>query len=145
MYDVDSGAVDGPSSYTTLNGLVSAYYEIGQGFTAQLDVGKYLAGDVGATLSLEREFGNGWRVGAFATKTNVSASDFGSGSFDKGITVVVPMNWILGKPSPTTTSITLRPFLRDGGARLDVDGRLYETVRGYQAGAINDQFGRFWK
>ncbi len=145
MYDVDSGAVNGPSSYTTLNGHVSAYYEIGKGFHAQLDVGKYLAGDIGATLSIDREFGNGWRVGAFATKTNVSAEDFGSGSFDKGIKVAIPMNWLLGKPTKTTIPVTLRPFLRDGGARLDVDGRLYESVRGYQAGALDDQFGRFWK
>lgn len=145
MYGTDPNGLDGPSSYTTLNGHISAYYEIGKGFHAQLDVGKYLAGDVGATLSIDREFGNGWRVGAFATKTNVSAADFGSGSFDKGIKVVIPMNWLTGKPSTTTMPTELRPFLRDGGARLDVDGRLYESVRGYQAGAIDDQFGRFWK
>ncbi|MGO4906796.1 YjbH domain-containing protein [Pseudorhodobacter sp. W20_MBD10_FR17] len=145
MYETDSGPVNGPNRYSTVSAHVSAYYEIGQGFHAQLDFGKYLAGDIGATFSIDRLFGNGWRVGAFATKTNVSAKDFGSGSFDKGIRIVVPMNWILGKPSPTTAPIELRPFLRDGGARLDVDGRLYESVRGYQADAINDQFGRFWK
>lgn len=145
MYETDSGPVNGPSSYSTISAHVSAYYEIGQGFHAQLDVGKYLAGDIGATFSIDRLFGNGWRVGAFATKTNVSAKDFGSGSFDKGIRIMVPMNWILGKPSPTTAPIELRPFLRDGGARLNVDGRLYETIRGYQASAIDEQFGRFWK
>jgi hypothetical protein len=146
MYAVDSNpAKSGPSSYATLNGHVSAYYEIGQGFHAQLDVGKYLAGDIGATLSIDREFANGWRIGAFATKTDVSAADFGSGSFDKGIKLVIPLNWSLGSPSRKTTSTILRPFRRDGGARLEMDERLYDSVRGYHESGINDQFGRFWK
>lgn len=101
--------------------------------------------DIGATLSINREFSNGWRVGAFATKTDVSASDFGSGSFDKGISVTIPLNWGLGSPSKSTTDITLRPFRRDGGARLELDDRLYDSVRGYHQSSIDDQFGRFWK
>lgn len=146
MYSVDSDVnATGPSSYTTVNGHVSAYYQIGDGFHAQLDVGKYLAGDIGATLSINREFSNGWRVGAFATKTDVSASDFGSGSFDKGISVTIPLNWGLGSPSKSTTDITLRPFRRDGGARLELDDRLYDSVRGYHQSSIDDQFGSFWK
>ncbi|MGB3279375.1 MAG: YjbH domain-containing protein [Pseudorhodobacter sp.] len=145
MYETDSGPKVGPSSYSTTSGHISAYYQISDSFHAQLDVGKYLAGDIGATLSFDREFANGWRVGAFATKTNVSAKDFGSGSFDKGIKIVIPLNWGLGTPSRKTTPIVLRPFRRDGGARLDVDGRLYESVRGYQAREIDSQFGRFWK
>jgi hypothetical protein len=145
IYTTDSGPKTGPDSYSTLGGHVSAYYEIGRGFHAQLDVGKYLAGDVGATFSLDREFANGWRVGAFATKTNVSAADFGSGSFDKGIRVVIPLNWGLGSPTRSTTPFTLRPFRRDGGARLEIDNRLYETVRGYHGRELDAQFGRFWK
>ncbi|SEN15634.1 Exopolysaccharide biosynthesis protein YbjH [Pseudorhodobacter antarcticus] len=145
IYATDSGPKAGPASYTTLGGHVSAYYEIGQGFHAQLDVGKYLAGDIGATFSLDREFANGWRVGAFATKTNVSAADFGSGSFDKGIRVVIPLNWGLGTPTRSTTPFVLRPFRRDGGAKLEIDNRLYETVRGYHARELDNQFGRFWK
>lgn len=145
LYETDTGPKAGPSSYSTVSGHISAYYEIGQGFHAQLDIGKYLAGDIGATFSLDREFANGWRVGAFATKTNVSSADFGSGSFDKGIKVVIPLNWGLGTPSRNTTPITLRPFRRDGGAKLEVDGRLYDSVRGYHESGLNNQFGRFWK
>jgi hypothetical protein len=145
MYQTDSGPKAGPSSYTTTGGHISAYYEIGQGFHAQLDVGKYLAGDVGATLSIDREFANGWRVGGFAAKTDVSAEDFGSGSFDKGIRIVIPLNWGIGTPTRKTTPVTLRPFRRDGGARLELDNRLYEDVRGYHATELDAQFGRFWK
>ncbi|RUS59045.1 YjbH domain-containing protein [Pseudorhodobacter sp. E13] len=145
MYETDSGPKTGPSSYSTVTGHVSAYYELGNGFHVQLDVGKYLAGDIGATFRLDREFANGWRVGAFATKTNVSSADFGSGSFDKGIKVVIPLNWGLGTPSRKTSPVELRPFRRDGGAKLEVDGRLYESVRGYHQSGLDNQFGRFWK
>jgi len=131
--------------YKVATGHVSGYADLGKGYLAQLDVGRYLAGDVGATLSLDREFANGWKVGAFATLTNVSPEDFGSGSFDKGIRVRVPLNWLTGQPSRQTKGLTLRPFGRDGGARLDVDGRLYETVRDYDRAGIDAQWGRFWK
>lgn len=145
IYETDGYAGGGPESYRVATGHLSVYYELAQGFHAQLDVGRYLAGDVGATLSVDREFANGIRVGAFATKTNVSAEEFGSGSFDKGIRVEVPFNWILGTPSRASSTTVLRPFLRDGGARLDLEGRLYDRVRGYQQPGLDRQWGRFWK
>lgn len=131
--------------YTVLTGHVSAYYDIGGGYQGQLDVGRYLAGDTGATLTLAREFDNGWRVGAFATLTNVSATDFGEGSFDKGIQLTIPLDWVTGRPTKTKFSTVIRPVLRDGGARVDVSGRLYETVRGVQATELDATWGRFWR
>lgn len=135
----------GLQDYDVLTGHLSTYADLGKGYTAQLDVGRYLAGDVGATLSVDREFGNGWRVGAFATKTNVSADEFGEGSFDKGIRVTIPLTWITGQPSQTRYSATLRPTTRDGGARLDVRDRLYNLLKEDDAITYGDQWGRFWK
>lgn len=135
----------GLRDYDVVTGHVSAYADLGQGYTAQLDVGRYLAGDVGATLSVDREFGNGWRVGAFATKTNVSAAEFGEGSFDKGIRLTVPLTWITGQPSQTRYNTTLRPTTRDGGARLDVRDRLYNMLKDDDAITYSEQWGRFWR
>lgn len=131
--------------YSTVTGHVSAYYQFGNGFNAQVDVGRYLAGDVGATLTLKREFASGWSVGAFATKTNISAAEFGAGSFDKGIVLDIPVAWFTGRATRTQRALTVRPFGRDGGARLDVEERLYDTVRDYHAREIDAQWGRFWK
>lgn len=131
--------------YSVVTGHISGYYEFAGGYHAQLDVGRYLAGDVGATLSLNREFENGWKVGVFATKTDVSAEDFGEGSFDKGITLNIPLNWGLGTPSTREYAATIRPLSRDGGARLEVSDRLYESVRKYDESSIDGQWGRFWK
>lgn len=135
----------GFQDYDVVTGHVSAYYSFGNGYTGQLDVGRYLAGDWGATVAIDREFGNGWRVGAFATKTDVSAEEFGEGSFDKGIRLEIPLNWITGQPTRKTYSATLRPLLRDGGAKLNVDGRLHELVRDYDQSTLDQQWGRFWR
>lgn len=135
----------GFQDYKVFTGHVSGYYTFGNGFVAQLDVGRYLAGDIGATLAIDREFANGWKVGAFATMTDVSYEDFGEGSFDKGIRIQIPFNWLLGRPSEKAYAPTIRPITRDGGARLSVDGRLYDSVRGYQQGTLDDQWGRFWR
>jgi hypothetical protein len=132
-------------SYRVLTGHLSGYYKFDNDFHVQVDVGRYLAGDIGATLSIKREFDNGWRVGAFVTKTDVSSEQFGSGSFDKGITLEIPYAVLLGQPSTRMQKTTLRPFGRDGGQRVDVDGRLYESVRGYRADGLTEQWGQFWK
>ncbi|PKQ13233.1 MAG: YjbH domain-containing protein [Alphaproteobacteria bacterium HGW-Alphaproteobacteria-1] len=135
----------GFQDYDVATGHVSAYLQLGGGFHAQVDAGRYLAKDWGATFSLDREFGNGWKVGAFATFTDVSFDDFGEGSFDKGIRITIPLSWITGEPNKTDYSTTIRPLLRDGGARLDVGGRLYERVRPLQKPALQDGWGRFWR
>lgn len=135
----------GFQNYEVLTGHLSGYYSFGNGFHAQVDVGRYLAGDLGATLSIDREFPNGWRVGAFATLTDVSFDDFGEGSFDKGIRVEIPVSWMLGRSSDQSYRTTLRPVVRDGGARLEVEGRLYDTVRSGDAIRLDNQWGRFWR
>ena len=131
--------------YEVTMGQVSAYYEFTQGFVAQLDVGKYLAGDVGATVSLTREFANGWRIGAYATKTDLSAEEFGEGSFDKGITFSIPVSWATGTPSRDRAGSTIRSLSRDGGARVEVSDRLYDKVRDSHAVTMQQGWGSFWR
>ena len=135
----------GFQDYRVATGHVSAYYDFGRGYLAQVDVGRYLAGDVGATIALDREFANGWKIGAFATFTNVSAADFGEGSFDKGIRITVPLAWITGQPTRRNYVSVIRPLTRDGGARLQVDGRLYDVVRSYHSNGIDPQWGRVFR
>lgn len=132
-------------AYETVSGHASAYYDFGKGYVGQIDVGRYLAEDWGATLSLDRKFANGWSVGAFATFTDMSEEEFGEGSFDKGIRITMPVAWATGKPSPKKIDATLRSLTRDGGARVDVDGRLYQTIRGNHTGDLFDGWGRFWR
>lgn len=143
--DSDGGLGFDEYDYDVFTGYVSAYYDFGNGYLGQLDVGRYLAGDVGATLSLDRVFANGWRVGAFATVTDVSAADFGEGGFDKGIRFSIPLNWALGTDSRRGFGMTLRPKSGDGGARVEVDDRLYESLREYHTDGLDPDWGRVWR
>ena len=132
-------------NYDVATGHVSGYWDIGNGFHAQLDAGRYLAGDWGATLTVDREFNNGWKIGAFATLTDVPFSTFGEGSFDKGLRISIPISWLTGEPNKTAYSTTIRPLMRDGGARVDVGGRLYERVRPLREPELQDGWGKFWR
>ena len=141
--DFDSGF--GFQDYDIVTGHASAYYDFGGGYMGQIDAGRYLAGDWGATFGLDREFGNGFTMGAFFTLTDVSFDDFGEGSFDKGIRFSIPLSWIAGEPSQRGFGTTIRPTTRDGGARLSVRNRLYDVTRDYHGPELQDNWGRFWR
>jgi hypothetical protein len=56
----------------------------------KLSIGEYLAGDVGSTIEFSRSFKNGTKFGVFASFTDVTAEQFGEGSFDKGYFLTYP-------------------------------------------------------
>tara|TARA_R110002049_G_scaffold306681_1_gene505586 strand:- start:3491 stop:5578 length:2088 start_codon:yes stop_codon:yes gene_type:complete len=133
----------GFQDYSVATGHVSGYYDFRNGFVGQLDVGRYLAGDYGATVSIDREFNNGFKVGGYFTLTDVSFDDFGEGSFDKGLRVEIPLSWLTGNPSRKKISQTIKPITRDGGARLAVENRLYDVVREYRGKELEDSWGGY--
>lgn len=137
----DPGSVLGVNALRITTGHASAYWDIGHGFHGQLDVGRYLAGDTGATLRLERVFANGIRVGAYATLTDMPFSVFGEGSFDRGITLTLPLTALTGSPSRARYSTTIQSLTRDGGARLNVPGRLYPTIQESRRQALHRSWG----
>lgn len=105
--------------YRTTTGHVTGYFDTRvHGIWAKLQVGRYLAGDKGATLELARQFRNGVTMGAYATLTDVSREEFGEGSFDKGIYVNLPFDLMLTRSTRANASIVWSPLTRDGGARL---------------------------
>lgn len=116
--------------YKTLTGHASLYWETGfEDINATLHAGKYLAGDKGVTLDLSRSFKNGVKMGAFATKTNVSAVQFGEGSFDKGVYLNIPFDALLTRSSTNIASVIWHPLLRDGGAMLNREFRLFDLTK----------------
>jgi hypothetical protein len=132
--------------YDVVMGHASLYWETGWlGLEAQFDAGRYLAGDWGGTVTLRRQFANGWMVGAFVTKTNVSAEEFGEGSFDKGILLTIPLRW--STPFETRQEINgdLRSLSSNGGAQLNVANRLYPTVKEYDRRRLERSWGDFWQ
>ena len=127
--------------------LASFYYNLPNDWIAKFDFGKYLAGDLGSTLSINRSFNNGWEFGAFATLTDVKFSTFGEGSFDKGITLKVPLSWFTGKKSQAYSKSVIRPITGDGGARLhlDDDKFLYRNIARYGERSFNKNWKRVYR
>lgn len=115
--------------YKVKTGHATLYWDTGwNDLQANISVGQYLAGDKGVTVNISRGFENGVRIGAFATKTNLSAEQFGEGSFDKGVYVSIPFDAFLTRTSSTYASFVWKPLTRDGGAMLGRGVSLYDLT-----------------
>lgn len=111
-------------------GHATLYWHTGwQNTLVKLSAGQYLAGDRGVTVDIARRFDNGVEMGVFATKTDVSAEEFGEGSFDKGIYLRIPFDAMLPFTSARSADIIWRPLTRDGGAMLSRTLRLFDLTR----------------
>jgi membrane-associated phospholipid phosphatase len=116
--------------YAVNTGHATLYWDTGwNDLQVNLSAGQYLAGDAGATLDVKRVFSNGVALGAWATKTNVSAEQFGEGSFDKGIYVRIPFDVLSPRSSAGSGTIVWNPLTRDGGARLGRSFALYDLTQ----------------
>lgn len=123
-------------NYSVNTGHITAYVDTGlEDILATVSVGQYLAGDRGVTVDLSRVFRNGVKIGAYASKTNVSSEDFGEGSFDKGIYLRVPFDALFTKTLPGDASFNWVQVTRDGGAKLRRALSLFEAseIRGSRA------------
>lgn len=130
-FDQDLGFME----YHVITGHATLYVDTGwRDVLATISAGRYLAGDTGATVQLTRVFSNGVTMGAFATKTNVSAQRFGEGSFDKGVFLTIPFDAIFTRSSSTSAQLLWKPLTRDGGAKLFRQDPLYtvSSVRDYR-------------
>ena len=140
-FDMEFGLLN----YEMTVGHLSAYYDAGNMFDVEVNVGRYLAGDWGATTTISRRFGSGWEVGGYATFTDVPFDTFGEGSFDKAIFISVPIDWIISSPNRTKRRLTLRPITRDGGANLASARKLYRQIKHSQNAHFQRELGRIWK
>ena len=118
-YEMRFGTLD----YRNLVGHINFYHRNYSyiPFDTKISYGEYLAGDEGVTLDLSRTFSNGTKFGFFASFTDVSSSQFGEGSFDKGIYFNIPVFGNL-------VNYTWRPLTKDPGAKLNRKHSLYDLL-----------------
>lgn len=118
--------------YETSTAFLSMYYASPFfNYDFALHYGSYLAKDSGVTVEIRRSFDNGFSVGGFATFTDVSAAEYGEGSFDKGLFFSIPLEYLFGVNTKSVFSSLIRSVQRDGGQRLeDFSGRLWHDLRG---------------
>ena len=136
----------GLDGYDVFTGHGSLYWDTGwNGVFAQIDAGRYLAGDVGATLTVSRRFENGWEVAGYLTKTNADTSGSTSGSFDKGIRLTIPLGWTVPFATRRKLNVNFADLARDDGARLDIPHRLYPLVREVDNNRLKENWASFWQ
>jgi hypothetical protein len=127
--------------YQTITGHATFYYETPwNDISLRFHVGRYLAKDYGYTFEAVRTFSTGVQVGAWFTITNVSAEQFGEGSFDKGIMIRIPMEWALPFGSRNVFDLRLRPIQRDGGQMLNGNTQLYDMTQSSSYGETMRQW-----
>ena len=120
--------------YEINTGHINFNYHLPQwGILGTLSYGKYLAGDEGYTFDISRRLSSGFRTGIFFTRTNVTAEQFGEGSFDKGFYFQIPIDLFLNDYRGGYINFKLRPLTRDGGQKLeagnDLIGIMHSTSR----------------
>ena len=113
--------------YSNTTSHINFYYEndFVLPFSLHVSYGEYLAGDKGYTFDISRRFNNGVVMGGFFTRTDVTAEQFGEGSFDKGIYFKIPISgdWF---------NFKWRPLTKDPGAKLIRKDNLYHYLRKYK-------------
>jgi hypothetical protein len=131
-------------NYAVVTGHASAFYaspwyNLDFGF----HLGRYLAGDYGYTIEARRTLDNGFSLGAFFTRTNVSAEDFGEGNFDKGLYFRIPFNLLFPFNTRSSYRTVVRSIERDGGRRLEgFAGELWWNRRAVRPDALLRQRSR---
>ena len=115
--------------YTTNTGHASVYWNTPwDGVKTRLSVGKYLAGDLGATIDISKRLSNGVSFGVWASKTNADDSEFGTGEFDKGLHVTIPFDIMTTRSTTGNFNASWRPWRVDAAARLKRPISLYQST-----------------
>ncbi|MBT5185505.1 MAG: hypothetical protein HOH19_13695 [Kordiimonadaceae bacterium] len=129
--------------YKTVTGHATLYhvnkkYDI----TSKISAGRYLAKDWGTTIDISRQFKNGIKIGAIATFTNMSQSDFGRGSFDKGIYMTVPFDFFWFKQSREKAKFRFKRLGKNGGQKIEHQTNLFEMLSAGQTKSLENNWNK---
>ncbi len=113
--------------YEALTGHVNMYWqpEFLNDIHVTFNIGQFLAKDRGINIDLEKRFDSGITVGVYAAITNVSAEEYGEGSFTKGFYITIPFDLFTTRPSKGGGYIPWAPIARDGGQMLNRPSQLH--------------------
>lgn len=136
-----------PDSQTCINNPTSCRaYVLNQGTTGHLttyytpdwsflsntlfkvSAGKFLGGDIGARIDFSKQFKSGVIAGVYTVFTDLTADEYGEGSYNKGFYVSIPFDIMTVKPSTNRAILNWEPITRDGGQMLRKKHQLYDRT-----------------
>nr|WP_285892405.1 YjbH domain-containing protein [Vibrio intestinalis] len=113
-------------------GHVTGYYmpewSLLQDTLFKVSFGQFLGGDVGTRVDFSKQFKSGVTVGAYATFTDLTAEEYGEGSYNKGFYVSIPFDVMTIKPSTSRANLAWQPITRDGGQMLSKKHQLFNKT-----------------
>ncbi|MEZ8785122.1 YjbH domain-containing protein [Vibrio splendidus] len=113
-------------------GFITGYYTPQWDFLSdtllKVDVGKFLAGDIGTRVDFSKQFKSGVIAGAFVSLTDMTTEEYGEGSYTKGFYVSIPFDLVTVKPSSSRAGFTWLPITRDGGQVLNKQYNLFDQT-----------------
>lgn len=122
----------GHKDYETVTALAGVHYRIPKvGLTLTARGGRFLAGDSGVRFEFKRRFLSGFEMGAWYTVTDANDRNGPSRPdpyYDKGIFMRFVASPLMKRDSATYADFRFQPWIRDGGAVLNVSGGLYDEI-----------------
>ncbi|UGA57371.1 YjbH domain-containing protein [Vibrio sp. VB16] len=139
-FEFDSGCEGGV--YTTscaayvlskgTTGFVNLYYmpkwELLRNTKFKVGFGQFLGQDKGVRADFSKQFDSGVIAGAYASYSDLTADEYGEGSFTKGFYISFPLDILTVKPSRNRASFNWQPITRDGGQTLNRKYELFEVT-----------------
>ncbi|XOV81328.1 MAG: YjbH domain-containing protein [Aestuariibacter sp.] len=92
------------------------------------NIGQFLAEDKGINIDFAKRFDSGIVVGAYAAFTDVSAEEYGEGSFTKGFYLSIPFDLFSLRYSKGRGKLPWIPISRDGGQPLRRPVKLHDVT-----------------
>ena len=125
---------------TDFKKLTLYYYEPNTGININIHTAEYLAGDKGNTFEIYKRFLNGFSVGAFWSRSNISYDQFGEGSFDKGIFFQIPLDYFFSYNRMGFINFSIRPLTRDGQQMLVDSSEIYGDLTHHHRKLLREQW-----
>jgi hypothetical protein len=92
------------------------------------NIGQFLAKDKGVNVDFAKRFDSGIIIGVYAAVTNVSADEYGEGSFTKGFYLSLPFDLFSVRPAKGRGRLPWVPIARDGGQPLNRPSKLIDVT-----------------
>lgn len=126
-----------------LTGHLNFWYEMpDQDLTFEAKAGRYLAEDLGLTLSLSRRYDNGAKIEAFVTATDQADFDIFGGTTHlySGLRFSLPLGNSDYLPEGSRIRVTTAPIGRDTGQHIDKPLKLYDLTEQFSVRHISQQW-----
>lgn len=110
--------------------------------TAKISVGRYLAGDTGFSIGLEKEFKNGAVLNGLVSLSNASDADLFGGTTHSyhSLNLTLPLGSIPYMPVGSSSRIKVAPFGRDSAQIIDKPINLYKMTESF----TYDHIATYW-